>query len=55
MGKVDWLVKDVEACISLCKWWASLEFRARSDRARANRMNKWVVHHYDADGHVWKV
>jgi hypothetical protein len=33
LGKVNWLVKDVEAWDSLWEWWASPEFRARSDRA----------------------
>jgi hypothetical protein len=33
LGKVDWLVKDVEAWDSLCEWWASPEFRAKSDWA----------------------
>jgi hypothetical protein len=55
LGKVDWLVKDAEAWDSLCEWWASPEFRAKSDRARVNRMSKRAVHHYDADGHVRKV
>jgi hypothetical protein len=55
LGKVNWLVKDVEASDSLYEWCASPEFRARSDRARANRMSKRAVHHYNADGHVRKV
>jgi diadenosine tetraphosphatase ApaH/serine/threonine PP2A family protein phosphatase len=55
LGKVDWLVKDVETWDSLCEWWASLEFKARADKARANQMSKPLVHHYGADGHVRKV
>jgi hypothetical protein len=33
LGKVDWLVKDAKAWDSLCEWWASSEFRAKSDKA----------------------
>jgi hypothetical protein len=55
LGEIDWLVKDVEAWDSLCEWWASPDFRARSDRARANQMSKQVVHHYDTYVHVRKV
>jgi hypothetical protein len=40
LGKVDWLVKDIEAWDSLCEWWASHDFRARSDRARVNWMSR---------------
>jgi hypothetical protein len=54
-GKVDWLVKDVEAWDSLCEWWPSPEFRARFDRARVNQISKRAVHHYGADEHVRKV
>jgi hypothetical protein len=28
LGKVDWMVKDVEAWDSLCEWRASLDFKA---------------------------
>jgi hypothetical protein len=52
LGKVDWLVKNAEAWDSLCEWLASLDFRARFDRARVNWMSKRVVQHYIADGHV---
>jgi hypothetical protein len=55
LGKFDWLVKDAEAWDSLCEWWTSLEFRARSDKARENRTSKSSVHHYIADGHIRKV
>jgi hypothetical protein len=54
-GKVDWLVKDAKAWDSLCEWWASPDFRARSDRDRMNRISKRVVHHYSANGHIRKV
>jgi hypothetical protein len=54
-GKVNWLVKDVEAWNSMCEWWASPEFRAMSDRVRVIQMSKRAEDHYDADGHIWKV
>jgi hypothetical protein len=54
-GIVDWLVKDAEAWESLCEHWASPAFVAKSERARQNRLSKWSVHHYGADGHVQKV
>jgi hypothetical protein len=54
-GTVDWLVKDVKAWDSLCEHWASPMFVARSEGARQNRLSKRSVHHYGADGHVWKV
>jgi hypothetical protein len=54
-GTVDWLVKDAEAWDSLCEHWASPVFRAKSERARQNRLSKRSVHHYGVDGHVRKV
>jgi hypothetical protein len=36
-GKVDWLVKDLEAWDAMCEWWTSAEFRAISERNRQNR------------------
>jgi hypothetical protein len=30
--KVDWLVKDPEACNVMCEWWTSMEFRAISEQ-----------------------
>jgi hypothetical protein len=33
-GDVDWLIKDAEACDSLCEYWASPKFVAKSERAR---------------------
>jgi hypothetical protein len=51
---LDWVVTDAEVWDSLYEWWASPEFRARYDRARANLMSKRAVHHYGADGHVRK-
>jgi hypothetical protein len=29
-GKVDWLVKDLEAQDAMCEWWMSEEFKAIS-------------------------
>jgi hypothetical protein len=29
-GKVDWLVKDLEAWDAMCEWWTSEEFEAIS-------------------------
>jgi hypothetical protein len=29
--KVDWLIKDLEACDMICEWWASAEFNAISE------------------------
>jgi hypothetical protein len=29
-GKVDWLVKDLEAWDAMCEWWMSEEFKAIS-------------------------
>jgi hypothetical protein len=54
-GTVDWLVKDVEACHSLCEQWVSPVFVAKSERPQQNRLNKRSVHHYGADGHVRKI
>jgi hypothetical protein len=51
-GNVDWLVKDPEAWDWLCDWWASIQFRARSEQ---NRMGKESVHHYSANEHVRKM
>jgi hypothetical protein len=31
-GKVDWLVKDPEACDAMCEWWTFKEFKAISVR-----------------------
>jgi hypothetical protein len=33
-GPVDWLVKNPEAWDWLCRWWASVKFRAISERNR---------------------
>jgi hypothetical protein len=52
--KVDWIIKDSEALDAMCEWWASMEFRATSERNRHNRQSKASVHHYGADGHVRK-
>jgi hypothetical protein len=54
-GTVDWLVKDAEACDSLCEHWTSPAFIAKSERARQNWLSKRSVHHYGAYGHVQKV
>jgi hypothetical protein len=54
-GTVDSLVKDAEACDSLCEHCASPTFVAKSERARQNRLSKRSVHHYGAYGHVRKV
>jgi hypothetical protein len=32
-GNIDWLIKDAEAWDSLCEYWASLAFIAKSERA----------------------
>jgi hypothetical protein len=53
-GSVDWLVKDPKAWDWLCGWWASVEFRAISERNRQNQLSKASVHHYGADDHVRK-
>jgi hypothetical protein len=53
-GKVDWLVKDLEAWDAMCEWWTSEEFKAISLRNRQNRQSKPSVPHYEADGHVCK-
>jgi hypothetical protein len=53
-GPVDWLVKDPEAWDWMCGWWASVEFRAISERNRQNQLSKASVHHYGVDGHVCK-
>jgi hypothetical protein len=54
-GDVDWLIKDVEAWDSLCEYWASPTFIAKSKKPRQNWLSKRSVHHYGADGHVQKV
>jgi hypothetical protein len=54
-GDVDWLIKDTEAWDSLCEYWASPAFIAKSERAQQNRLSKRSVHHYGADGYVRKV
>jgi hypothetical protein len=30
-GKVNWLVKDLEAWDVMCEWWASVKFRVISE------------------------
>jgi hypothetical protein len=35
-GKVDWLVKDLEAWDAMCKWWTPNEFKAISLHNRQN-------------------
>jgi hypothetical protein len=54
-GDVDWMIKDAKAWDSLCEYWASTAFVAKSKRAQQNRLSKRLVHHYAADGHVRKV
>jgi hypothetical protein len=54
-GDIDGLIKDAEAWDSLCEYWASPAFVAKSERARHNQLSKRFVHHYGADGHVRKV
>jgi hypothetical protein len=54
-GDVNWLIKDVEAWDSLCEYWASPTFIAKSKKPRQNWLSKRSVHHYGADGHVQKV
>jgi hypothetical protein len=51
-GKVDWLIKDLEAWDVMCEWWASAEFRAISEQNQHNRQNKAMVHHYGAYDHI---
>jgi hypothetical protein len=53
-GKVDCLVKDLEAWDTMCEWWTSEKFKAISMRNCQNRQSKLSVHHYGADGHVRK-
>jgi hypothetical protein len=53
-GKVDWLVKDLEAWDVMCKWWMFEEFKTISLRNRQNRQSKTLVHNYGTDGHVHK-
>jgi hypothetical protein len=53
-GKVDWLVKDLEAWDAMYEWWTSAEFRAISEQNRQNQQSKSSVHHYEADGHIRK-
>jgi hypothetical protein len=31
-GKVDWIVKDLDAWDVMCEWWTSTEFRAISEQ-----------------------
>jgi hypothetical protein len=50
-GRVDWLVKDLEAWDTMCEWWTSVEFRTILE---GNQQSKPSVHHYRADGHVRK-
>jgi hypothetical protein len=54
LGKVDWMIKDIEAWDSMCEWWASPEFRAKSGKTRANQMSKSLMHHYGIGGHIRK-
>jgi hypothetical protein len=51
---VDWLVKDPKAWDWICRWWASLEFKAISDTNHQNWKSKLGLHRYRADGHVRK-
>jgi hypothetical protein len=51
---VDRLIKDLEASDAMREWWASTKFRALSKWNRHNRWGKALVHHYEANGHVWK-
>jgi hypothetical protein len=53
-GKVDWLVKDLEAWDVMCEWWTSMEFRAILEQNWYNRQSMPLVHHYGVDGHVRK-
>jgi hypothetical protein len=53
-GKVDWLVKDLEAWDSMCEWWMFEEFKAISLHNWQNQQSKLSVHHYGANGHVRK-
>jgi hypothetical protein len=45
-GKVDWIVKDLEAWDTMCEWWLSMEFRAILEQNQLNQCNKLSVHHY---------
>jgi hypothetical protein len=52
-GNVAWQVKDPEAWDTMCEWWSSPEFKAISKQNQLNQQRK-AVHHYGADGHVYK-
>jgi hypothetical protein len=45
-GKVDWIVKDLEAWDTMCEWWLSMEFRAILEQNQLNQCYKLLVHHY---------
>jgi hypothetical protein len=53
-GKVAWLVKDLEACDTMCEWWSSPVFKAISEQNQLNRQRKLLMHHYGADSHIRK-
>jgi hypothetical protein len=36
LGKVDWLIKDLDAYDVMCEWWTFEEFRALSERNQHN-------------------
>jgi hypothetical protein len=48
---MSWMATRLEGYRALCRWWASPEFRAISERNRGNCGTE-LFHNYGGDGHV---
>jgi hypothetical protein len=48
---MPWMATRLEGYRALCRWWASPEFHAISERNRINRGTE-SFHNYGGDGHV---
>jgi hypothetical protein len=51
-SEVDWLSLHEDAWAWMCKYWASEDFLAMSNRNRENRLSKPGIHFFGADGHT---
>jgi hypothetical protein len=53
-SEVDWLSQHEDAWAWMCKYWASEDLLAMSNRNRENRLSKPGIHFFGADGHIGK-